>query len=287
MAGDETSDPAGRDRIRLDPDHITLDGVDLGGPGDHDPDGVSRPSGHDFGLGALDDAEWGLSDEDLALGRYLQHRHRRRGRLFRLVAVIVVIAFVTLEVFTYLGRRDTPEERQQAADTAAHSDFGPTSREMSAYLLPPADPAVAGIGLVAAPGNSDDGAYDNRSREELDRGGPSAPTYGAQAGVVRSWTAPDGRTLATGIFLFEDRPSAMAAYERYLTAATRSGGVGANPVDGFTVITAPDGGHAAADRAVGRFLLTLELTQPAGMPTSDAELRALVRANAAVASAVH
>jgi hypothetical protein len=129
------------------------------------------------------------------------------------------------------------------------------------------------------PGRS--GSYDNLSLDELNAGGVTAASYGAEAGVLRRWQSPEGATVTMAIYLFADRSSAERARGRAL-AATAAGGDRRDAAS-FALVAPPEGGTTwAAARSISRFLVTLD----AGGLTEDTVV-ALVEATSDASAAVH
>jgi hypothetical protein len=224
----------------------------------------------------VDDGTWVLSEEDQLLQQQLDHRRHRRGLAFRIAASLVAIGLLALSLSTLLGRRTSSDDTATRVDQD-RLDFGPTSAELSRYLVTDADVVAVDPTLELVPGNTD-GSYDNRSFDELNRPGPSTASYGAEAGVVRTWRSEDDRSLVVAIYMFADRGSADRALVRALAAG------GERRDSGDFALLAPAEGQSAwrAARAISRFLVSVEAD---GVPEDQVE--ALVAAVSTASAAVH
>jgi hypothetical protein len=232
----------------------------------------------------VDDGTWVLSEEDQLLQRQLAWRRHRRGLLFRVAASLVAVGLLALSISALLDGGSSGGDGTRTTVDQDRLDFGPTSEEMADYLV--ADRAVAAVDptLVVIPGNTDGrfGNYDNLSLDELNAGGVTAASYGAEAGVLRRWQSPDGPTLTVAIYLFADRGSAESARGRALASATAAGGERRDAAS-FALVAPPDGVAAwTAARSISRFLVTFD----ADGVTEDA-VEALLAAASEASAAVH
>lgn len=227
----------------------------------------------------VDDGTWVLSDDDKLLQEHLDWRRYQRGRLFRLAAAVVAVALLAVSLSTLIGRRDGGGPSQTTIDES-RLDFGPTSEEMANYLASDDDVRALDLPLDLVAGNA--GTYDNRSFDELNAEGPLSASYGAEAGVVRRWTGPEGRSLEVAVYLFADGGTAEAARGRALAAAAAAGGTRSEQFD-FALLGRVDGSSPwVAARSIRRFLITFE-----AVAVDEADVLDLLELTSETAAAVH
>jgi hypothetical protein len=231
----------------------------------------------------VDDGTWVLSDEDQALQRQLDWRRHRRGRIFRFAAAVVAVALLAVSASTLIGRIGGGDDGPDPIDQE-RIDAGPTSEEMAGYLLSDAEVRDVDPTLELLSGNTDGNgdSYDNLSLDELGAGGPTMPTYGAGAGVVRQWASADGRAVTVGIYLFPDRGTAARARDKVLDLATAEGAASRELADFAVSVVETQITEWIAVLSIGRFVVTF---QTIAVEASDAS--ALLEAASEASAAVH
>ena len=228
-----------------------------------------------------DPEDWVLSPDDQELKQRLVWEQWRRGRRLRWVGAVLALAICAVGVSALLNRIVSDDDPR--VDRTSERDNAPTSAEMATYLPDAVDIRDVDPSLQLTPGNTG-GDYDNLSFEEMDAGGPTSATFGADAGVVQRWTAPDGRQLTIGIYLLDDLDAADEAETRALAVARGADGATSTERHRFTVVsvTTDRGVDQVATRVLTRFLVTFEALEGFDEVTASDLLAVVADASAAV-----